>query len=186
MKKGTKVILGVIGVLIIGGAIGANSGKDSKGTNTPEKSVSAVVTTTSQSETDKTPTVKSTTIPSTTAEFKTEAAAPIITEPVTEAPTESSETLSQKNALRSAKNYISMMGFSYTGLIQQLEFEGYPHEDAVYGADNCNADWFAEAAESAQNYINLMPMSKEELINQLEFEGFTSEQAEHGAQAVGY
>ena len=79
-----------------------------------------------------------------------------------------------------------MMGFSYTGLIQQLEFEGYPHEDAVYGADNCNADWFAEAAESAQNYINLMPMSKEELINQLEFEGFTSEQAEHGAQAVGY
>ena len=29
MKKGTKVILGVIGVLIIGGVIGANSGKNS-------------------------------------------------------------------------------------------------------------------------------------------------------------
>lgn len=186
MKKGTKVILGVIGVLIIGGAIGANGDNKPKETTTPEKSVSAVVTTTPQSKTDKTLTVKSTTAPTTTSESKTEAVAPIITEPVTEAPTEPSETLSQKNALRSAKNYISMMGFSYTGLIQQLEFEGYPHEDAVYGADNCNADWFAEAAESAKNYINMMPMSRDELINQLEFEGFTSEQAEHGAQAVGY
>ena len=64
--------------------------------------------------------------------------------------------------------------------------EKYPHEDAVYGADNCGADWCAEAAEAAKSYIDLMPMSRDELIEQLKFEGYTPEQAEYGAQSVGY
>ena len=28
-----------------------------------------------------------------------------------------------------------MMAFSYDGLIEQLEFEGYTHQQAVYGAE---------------------------------------------------
>lgn len=48
----------------------------------------------------------------------------------------SSTTIGQRNALRSAKNYLSIMAFSYSGLIEQLEFEQYSHDDAVYAADN--------------------------------------------------
>ena len=45
-------------------------------------------------------------------------------------------TISQKNALKSAKSYLSFSAFSYNGLIKQLEYEEYSHEDAVYAVDN--------------------------------------------------
>jgi hypothetical protein len=34
-----------------------------------------------------------------------------------------------------AKSYLSFMSFSRDGLIDQLEFEGFTHSQAVYGAD---------------------------------------------------
>lgn len=40
----------------------------------------------------------------------------------------------QKNVLKAADNYLSFTAFSYTGLIQQLEFEGYTNDQATYGA----------------------------------------------------
>ncbi len=98
----------------------------------------------------------------------------------------SSTTIGQRNALRSAKNYLSMMAFSYSGLVEQLEFEQYSHDDAVYAADNCGADWNKQAAKSAKNYLEMMPFSREELISQLEFEGFSHEEAVYGAEANGY
>ena len=45
------------------------------------------------------------------------------------------------------------MAFSYSGLVEQLEFEQYSHDDAVYAADNCGADWNKQAAKSAKNYL---------------------------------
>lgn len=54
---------------------------------------------------------------------------------------DSSATLGEKNALKSAQNYISMSGFSHDGLVQQLEFDGYSTEEATFAADNCGADW---------------------------------------------
>lgn len=98
----------------------------------------------------------------------------------------SSATTEQLNALASAENYIDLMGFSYSGLIDQLEFEGYSTDAATYAADNCGADWNEEAAESAQNYMDVMSFSRQGLIDQLIYEGFTQEQAEYGASAVGY
>lgn len=95
-------------------------------------------------------------------------------------------TLSQSNALRSAKNYLDFTAFSYTGLIEQLEYEGYPTEDATYAVDNCGADWNEQAAKSAQKYLDLMAFSRSELIEQLVYEGFSAEQAEYGVSAVGY
>ena len=95
-------------------------------------------------------------------------------------------TTGQKNALKSAKNYISTMPFSYTGLIKQLEFEGYSNEEATYGADNCKADWNLQAEKAAKNYLDLMSFSRQGLIDQLIFEGYTQEQAEYGATAAGY
>ena len=95
-------------------------------------------------------------------------------------------TMGQKNALRSAKEYIGSMPFSHDGLVKQLEYEGYSHEDSVYGADNCAADWNEQAAKSAEAYLGSMSFSREGLIEQLVYEGFTSEQAAYGAEANGY
>ena len=77
------------------------------------------------------------------------------------------------------------MAFSRTGLIAQLEFEGFSNVDAAHGADNIGADWYAEAARMAQSYLDLMPFSRTGLIDQLIFEGFTQSQAAHGVNAAG-
>lgn len=96
-----------------------------------------------------------------------------------------SVSISQQNALRSAKDYLDLMPFSYTGLIEQLEYEQYSTEDATYAADNCGADWNVQAEKAAEDYIDLMPFSRGELIDQLMYEGYTEEQAAHGADYVG-
>ena len=96
-----------------------------------------------------------------------------------------SETVSQKNAVRSAKAYLDYSAFSYTGLIEQLEYEQFSHADAVYGADNSGADWFEQAAKAAKAYMEYSAFSRGSLIEQLKYEGYTQAQAEHGADAVG-
>lgn len=97
------------------------------------------------------------------------------------------KTLSSKSsALSSAKNYLDFSAFSYKGLVKQLEFEDYSHEDAVYAANNCGANWNEQAVKSAKNYLDFMLFSKNELINQLKFEGFTSEQAKYAVKEIGY
>lgn len=95
-------------------------------------------------------------------------------------------TMGEKNALDSANNYLRFMSFSYTGLIKQLEYEGYTNQEATYAVDNCGADWNEQAAKKAEEYINTMSFSRNGLIKQLEYEGFTSEQAQYGVSAVGY
>lgn len=98
---------------------------------------------------------------------------------------ETKETPAQKNARKSAENYLEMSGMSRKGLIKQLKFEGYKQADAVYGADNSGAKWLDEAAEAAKNYLDMSAFSRAGLIKQLEFEGFTPQQAAHGAKAAG-
>lgn len=95
-------------------------------------------------------------------------------------------TLPQQNAISKAQSYLSMTGFSRTGLIDQLEFEGFSAEEATFGADNAGADWNAEAAEKAQSYLDMTSFSRQGLYEQLEYEGFTPEQIEFGLAAVGY
>ena len=94
-------------------------------------------------------------------------------------------TVSQQNALESALSYLSWTAFSYSGLVEQLEFEGYSHEDATFAADYCGADWNEQAAKQAESYLSWTSFSRSGLIHQLEFEGFTREQAEYGCDAVG-
>lgn len=97
-----------------------------------------------------------------------------------------SPTTGEKNALRSAREYLSFSAFSYTGLINQLEYEGYSTEEATYAADNCNANWNEQAAKSAKEYLDISSFSRQELINQLIYEGYTQEQAEYGVTQNGY
>lgn len=96
------------------------------------------------------------------------------------------ETMGQSNALKKANSYLSMMAFSRSGLIKQLEFEKFSTEDATYAVDNCGADWNEQAAKKAKSYLDMTAFSKDSLIKQLEFEGFTHEQAVYGAEANGY
>lgn len=109
------------------------------------------------------------------------------TKPVTIVRSEEPQlTMEQSNAIRMAKEYLRHSAFSYNGLVDQLEFEGFEHDDAVFAADNCGADWSEEAAECAKSYLRHSAFSKQGLIEQLEFEGFTHEQALYGVEQNGY
>lgn len=94
-------------------------------------------------------------------------------------------TVSQQNAMKTAGSYLSFTAFSHDGLVDQLEFEGYPTEDAIFAADNCGADWNEQAAQKAADYLDFMGFSRAGLIEQLQFEGFTYEQAVYGVDSVG-
>lgn len=99
---------------------------------------------------------------------------------------ESNLTTGQKNALKKALSYLNLSAFSRSGLIKQLEFEGFTTEEATYAVDNSGADWNEQAVKKAASYLRLTAFSKEGLIHQLEFEGFTHEQAVYGAEQNGY
>lgn len=87
------------------------------------------------------------------------------------------------DAVEQAKLYIKFTPFSYKGLVRQLIYGGgFSEQEAIYGADNCGADWDEQARMCAEEYIDLLGEGEHELIEQLEYEGFTEEQAKSGAQ----
>jgi len=96
------------------------------------------------------------------------------------------ETIGQKNAVSTAKSYLSFSAFSREGLIKQLEFDGFTSEEATVGANNCGANWNEQAAKQAKSYLEISSFSRDSLIQQLEFEGFTYEQAVYGVKANGF
>lgn len=95
-------------------------------------------------------------------------------------------TLGKRNALQSAKDYLKYTSFSRKGLIEQLKYEGYNYEEAVYAVDRCGANWKSQAAKSAKEYLTYTSFSRIGLIGQLEYEGFSHEQAIYGVEAAGY
>ncbi len=113
------------------------------------------------------------------------AKATIRTSQSSEQPSASSPTVSQSNALKKALQYLDYSAFSYSGLVEQLEFEGFSTEDATYGVDHCGADWNQQAANKAKQYLDYSAFSHDGLVEQLEFEGFSHEQAEYGVSSVG-
>jgi len=96
-----------------------------------------------------------------------------------------SETVSQKNATKMAKDYLKYMPFSKQGLIKQLEYEGFSPADAAYGAEYSGANWMVQAEKMAKDYLKYMPFSKQGLIKQLEYEGFTSDEIQFGIDRCG-
>lgn len=95
-------------------------------------------------------------------------------------------TKGEKNALASAHSYLNAMAFSYTGLINQLKYEGYSSTEATFAADYCGANWNEQAAKCAKSYLNSMSFSRSGLIDQLEYDGFTHSQAVYGVNQNGY
>ena len=72
-------------------------------------------------------------------------------------------TAGEKNALRKAHDYLAYTAFSYTGLIGQLEYEGFTTEEATYAVDNCGADWNEQAAKKAKEYLEVLDRQSKKL-----------------------
>lgn len=99
---------------------------------------------------------------------------------------EPSISLGEQNALDKAKSYLSHMNFSRSGLIEQLEYEGFSNDEATYAVDHVGANWKEQAAGKAESYLSHMSFSRSGLYDQLIYEGFTPEEASYGVSAVGY
>ncbi len=184
-KQGGKakfIVIGILAFFILMGVIGSIN-DDSKDTADQVASVD------SGKEIEK---VETEITAKPTAESAKEPAAEPTDEPAPEPTSEPEKeetpklTMGQKNALNKAKDYLDYTAFSRSGLIEQLEFEGFSNEDATYAVDNCGADWNEQAAITAQDYLDYSSFSHSGLIEQLEFDGFTTEQAEYGVKEVGY
>lgn len=94
-------------------------------------------------------------------------------------------TAGQENAIAKADQYLEHQAFSRTGLISQLEFEGFSTKDATFGVDHIKVNWNEQAAAKAEDYLKHQAFSRDGLINQLEFEGFTPPQAAYGVKQAG-
>lgn len=94
-------------------------------------------------------------------------------------------TMGQKNALKKAESYLSFSAFSREGLIDQLEYEKFSHDDAVYAVDHCGANWNEQALKKGKSYLDYTAFSYQGLIDQLEYEKFTTEQATYAADHCG-
>ena len=100
-------------------------------------------------------------------------------------------TKPQKNAVRAAKEYLSIQGFSRDGLISQLSSaagNGFELRDATIAVDSLGVDWNEQAAKSAKAYLDLMGFSCSGLIQQLSSSAgdkYTKSQATYGAKKAG-
>lgn len=165
------VTLGVLVLsILLGGISGAHSGNEATSNavndGAAQQSTSEQTTTNTSTPVTDTPTPTTSNTPTPT------------TKPA-------SATVSQKNALAKAKSYLGYTAFSHDGLVDQLEYEKFSHDDAVYGADNSGADWNEQAAKKAKSYMDYTSFSRQGMIDQLVYDKFTPEQAAHGADSVG-
>ena len=93
-------------------------------------------------------------------------------------------TPSEDRAYAKAQDYLDMTAFSASGLIDQLEFEGFSTADAVDAVSKHTVDWNEQAAKKAADYLDMTSFSQSGLVEQLEFEGFTPAQAQYGASVA--
>ena len=95
-----------------------------------------------------------------------------------------------KNALKKAKQYSTIMHMSKQGIYDQLTSEygeGFPEDAAQYAVDNVDADWEANALVKAKDYSDTMHMSKRGIYDQLisEYgEKFTEDEAQYAIDNV--
>jgi hypothetical protein len=94
-------------------------------------------------------------------------------------------TVTQANAIRMAQSYLKYSSFSRSGLIAQLEYEGFSSDVAAYGVDANSVDWKQQAVKMAKSYLDYSAFSRSGLIAQLEYEGFSSEDATFGVDQNG-
>lgn len=97
----------------------------------------------------------------------------------------------QKNAVRSAEQYLDFSGFSRRGLIEQLSSDygdRYEVADATAAVNSLSVNRNAQAARSAEQYLDFTGFSCEGLIDQLSSDygdKYTVSQATYGARQAG-
>lgn len=73
--------------------------------------------------------------------------------------------------------------YSYIGMKKYLEDVGFSTDEALYGADNCGADWNEQVVEKLEYYIDFFDeMTREEMLQALADDGFTDEQIAYAAE----
>jgi hypothetical protein len=126
----------------------------------------------------------------------TQAADPSPSPTKTPEPTKTSKptpsfTVSQEQAIGSAKDYLNYSGFSRTGLIQQLSSkygDGFKKADAIFAVNHITVNWNEQAVRSAKDYLSMSHFSRAGLIQQLSSkygDGYTVAQATYAANHVG-
>ena len=105
-------------------------------------------------------------------------------ERATREPEGNQDSVSVQQARSLAQDYLDYSAFSRTGLIDQLEFEGFSTQDATAAVDGMDVDWREQAVQKALDYLDYSSFSLSGLIDQLEFEGFTAQEASYGAETA--
>ncbi|WP_268988595.1 Ltp family lipoprotein [Rhodococcoides fascians] len=198
-KKWPWIVGAAVAFIVVVGAIGSQQ----KSADVESVANSATSTQVSSAAPTTTSQVPVTTVPTTTAAPTTtttdpspipaEPVAPVVPQPTrtieavtTEAaPAAPSMSAAQRNAVRSAEDYLDFSSFSRQGLIDQLEFEDYSTSDATFAVDYIAPDWYEQAAGSAESYLDFTSFSRQGLIDQLVFEGFSYDEAQFGVDSVG-
>ena len=74
----------------------------------------------------------------------------------------------QKNAARSAKEWLDCSPYSRKGLIETLsESDGYGVSDATFAVDSLDMNWTKQAKKAAKEWIEFSPYSRKGLIETL-------------------
>lgn len=174
LKKFVKWVLMFFGALVVLGIVIASCSSDK---------------TSNSSSSDKQTVAEET--KATTEQPKAEAAPVEVKAEKEEASTTVELTGPQRNAVRSAEQYISFSGFSRDGLINQLSSsygDNYAKSDATAAVDSLNVDWNEQAARSAKQYLDISGFSCQGLIDQLSSDAgdkYTRSQAAYGAKQAG-
>lgn len=118
-------------------------------------------------------------------QYKTNTSVSNFTETKQSDPTDS-YTMGQKQALRKAEEYLSVMAFSKASLYEQLVvYDKFSKADAEFAVNNIDTDWKEQAAKKAEEYLSVMSFSRDELLNQLiTYDKFNQEEAEYGISKV--
>ena len=99
-----------------------------------------------------------------------------------------------EQAIRQAKSYLETMSYDRDELIDQLEYDKFTQEEALYGSavaigDSVELPAMSEtmtAEEAVKNYLQYFPMSRQGLIDQLStIDGYSVEEATAGVDASG-
>lgn len=125
-----------------------------------------------------------TTVQETTPAPTTTTPAPTTTTP-DPTTTTSSFSMEQLNAIDKANSYLGVSAFSRKGLIEQLEYEGFSNDAAVFAVDHIDVNWRDQAKIKAKQYLETSAFSRTGLIEQLEYEGFSSDDSTYATDQSG-
>lgn len=76
------------------------------------------------------------------------------------------------------------MTFSKTGLIKQLESEGFSRDSAERAVESLDVDWNEQAVKSANNTLQYISLSDSEIISWLISDGFTQDEAAYAISTI--